>query len=292
MFDVSVDNMTNDYDYRVIPNATLSFGSHPRYLMEEKLATTVFVPVVYITLEAIRESRGKEGILASRIVERVKNMVSYNEIPNVEGLQLDCDWTPSTRKSFFALCDSVKAQFGRYNLPWNLSSTIRLHQLSSSPPPVDYGVLMVYNTGKFNDPDEPNSIISEKNVAPYLRHLASYPLHLDIAYPTYSWQLLFRDRTFVGLMNGVDLSDEECFTKKDNSVYIAKKTVPYNNTLIYKGDMIRQENSSIDDIRSIQDKIEQILGSEPHSNILYHFDLNNFSTYTNGQIYSILNRRD
>lgn len=184
MFDVSVDNFA--YGDKTVPNATLRIPYDNYYILRDSLSTVEFIPVVYITLDALKAAKGHEGRLAQNIVTRVKNMCSYNELPNVKGLQLDCDWTASTEQSFFSLCDSTRLEITRYKLVWNLSSTIRLHQLARECPPVDYGVLMVYNTGNFSNPDAANSILDEKDVKPYLKHIEDYPLHLDVAYPTYS----------------------------------------------------------------------------------------------------------
>jgi primosomal protein N' len=55
-------------------------------------------------------------------------------------------------------------------------------------PPVDYGVLMVYNTGDPRKFMERNPILDIRDVAPYLGYLKGYELPLAAAYPVYSWQ--------------------------------------------------------------------------------------------------------
>ena len=288
MFDVEIDTDKNTKEDRTIPVGTLRIPYHTYQEYQEKMNSVSFVPVVYITLEALKDSKDKEETRAKNIVERVKNMCSYNNIPNVKGLQLDCDWTATTEESFFTLCEKVRTKIREENLPWELSSTIRLHQLSRKTPPVDYGVLMVYNTGNFSDPDEKNSILSEENVEPYLKYLKNYPLHLEVAYPTYSWQLLFRKRQFIGLLNGIDLNDSTSFSRLSGNQYVALKDIPYNGKTIFKGDIVKQENSNYEDIIEIKNKIENILRGKSHSNILYHFDAKNLNNYTYDQLKNIL----
>ena len=288
MFDVDIDTDLNSKEDRTIPIGTLRVPYETYNEYQGKMQSVSFVPVVYITLDALKDSKDKEETLAKNIVERVKNMCSYNKVPNVRGLQLDCDWTASTEESFFKLCEKVRTNILKENLPWELSSTIRLHQLSRKTPPVDYGVLMVYNTGSFSDPDEKNSIISEDNVRPYLKNLKNYPLHLDVAYPTYSWQLIFRKRQFIGLLNDIDLNDSTSFSPKSENQYVALKDVPYNSKTIFKGDIVKQENSNFEEIAVIKNKIENILKDKPHSNILYHFDKKNLNNYTYAQLKKIL----
>ena len=249
-----------------------------------------FVPTIYITLDALKLAKGRETDLAEKIVERVKNMCSYHDddLTHIEALQLDCDWTTSTRESFFALCSATSKAIASKGLPWQLSSTIRLHQLRQSPPPVDYGVLMVYNTGSFSDPDASNSIINLADVEPYLKFLPAYPLHLDVAYPTYSWQLLFRNRQFIGLLEGVDTNDRERFAPAGANSFRALSDVPFRNIIIRRGDIIRCESSRFSEIAPIKALIEKRLARRPHSNILYHLDSKNLSTFSPNEIDSLL----
>ena len=288
LFDVSEDTYAHALDERTVPNASVRIDWPDNYLLEDSLSDKEFVPVVYVTLNALKAMKGYEGVLARNIVTRVRNMCEYNGIPNVSELQLDCDWTKSTEKSYFALCDSVKLGIADLQLPWRLSSTIRLHQLSSDVPPVDNGVLMVYNTGSFNDPDASNSIIDAKDIEPYLKHLPKYPLHLDVAYPTYSWQLLFRKRQFIGLLNGLNLTDTTQFSFRGGNVFVAKRDIPYNDRLILKGDMVRQETSEFEDISNVKRMIDRKLSNREHSNILYHLDSKNLSKYSGDEIKKIL----
>lgn len=282
MFDVAVSDEAFNGD-RTVPNASVRIAQFD-CSEQQQIGDIAIVPTVYITLEALKEARNNEGRLARNIVTRVKNMCSYNNVPNVEGLQLDCDWTGSTQGSFFALCDSVRECIEHYDLPWSLSSTIRLHQLSGDVPPVDYGVLMVYNTGNFNDINAENSIISMADVQPYLKHLGGYPLHLDVAYPTYSWQLLYHKNKFAGLMNGIDPTDTTTFEPMEKNRYRVVRDFPYGKRIIRTGDIIRAETSAFSEIAEVKAAIEAILGDTPHSNVLYHFDLNNLSQYNEHEI--------
>ena len=97
MFDVVADiyPYDNKVENRVVPNASIRICD-PQNRLAEDLAKIEFVPVVYITLEALKAMKGHEGTLASNIVTRVRNMCEYNGLRNVSELQLDCDWTPST----------------------------------------------------------------------------------------------------------------------------------------------------------------------------------------------------
>ena len=289
MFDVVTDTASHGRQ-RTIPNASVVVPQTTyRQITEmDSLKNTRFVPVVYVTLDVFKnlgyDWKDEIDRLASQIVKRVRNMCSFNGVQNVEGIQLDCDWTVSNEEYFFYLCEAVKKQIVTDSLLWNLSSTIRLHQLRSSPPPVDYGTLMVYNTGSFNDINDKNSILSRQAVLPYLKFLAGYPLHLDIAYPTYSWQLLFNDDHFVGIVNGLDLDDSTNFSKLKDKKYLILNNMNYNGLEIPKGGIIKFENSDFKEIEFIKKEIETSLRSKPHGNVIYHLDMSNLSKFKNHEI--------
>lgn len=154
--DVNPDTLSSD---RCVPVATISFNDSLPDGVE-------IVPTVFITPEAIKEWPSFSNFLARRIYA----MCEYNGISPNE-VQFDCDWTTSTRIAFFEFLKNVKIQFEEYYPNIKLSSTIRLHQLSQTPPDVDYGVLMCYNTGNFKDFDTKNSILDIEDVKPYLKYI-------------------------------------------------------------------------------------------------------------------------
>lgn len=285
LFDVTVNPVPSNICERTVPNASVKIGQD---YMAGKLTAYMpeveIIPVVYITIEALKSMKYDEEILADNIVERVRRMCSYHDISGVKELQIDCDWTLSTEESFFRLCGAVKSAVAERGLRWALSSTIRLHQLRRPVPPVDRGVLMIYNTGSFNNPDTQNSIISKDDVEPYMAYLPHYTLPLDMAYPTYSWQLLFRERHFIGLLRNVCTGDTAAFSPGRGNTHIAKRDIYSGNIAIRKGDIVRTETSGFDNIAEVKQLVEDALGSKPHNNILYHLDSTNLSKYSDDEI--------
>lgn len=186
MFDVVETN-----GKQPVPNATIKFEQEIPEGME-------IVPTVFITVPAMEQIMYNDttGVIACKLVERIKAMCSRHDIKNWHEIQLDCDWNEYTGKAFYRFCEQVKKQLGNDIL---LSSTIRLHQLSQPAPPVDYGVLMVYNTGNFRDYDEPNSILRSSEVKKYLDVKIDCNIHLDIALPAFQWYRVFEDGFFQNL---------------------------------------------------------------------------------------------
>ena len=161
------------------PNATISFSDTLPDSIE-------VIPTVYITEDCMHADH--EG-LAEKIVKRILQMNETNDIANVHEIQIDCDYTARSRKRYYDLLKEIRSSLTSHLSPLTskLSATIRLHQLTMEAPPVDYGALMIYNTGDPRKWEARNPILDYRDVHPYLRHLDGYPLPLAAAYPVFQW---------------------------------------------------------------------------------------------------------
>lgn len=154
------------------PNATISFS--------DSLPDSVeIIPTIYITEDCMHKPHKD---LAEKVVQRIRQMNETNNINNVHEIQIDCDYTSRSRKTYYKFLEEVVKLWKS-----KVSTTIRLHQLSMPAPPVDYGALMVYNTGDPRKWQERNPILDYRDVYPYLKHLEQYALPLAVAYPVYQW---------------------------------------------------------------------------------------------------------
>ena len=274
----------------VTPDVTIKF-------IDSIPESVEIVPTVYITTSAMEQMQLKEDFYAEKIYKRVNAMCRQNNIPFKE-IQLDCDWTKGTRKPFFTLCEEMGAYMDSTQ---TLSSTIRLHQLTQSPPPVDKGVLMVYNTGNLIEMTTDNSIFSRKDIEPYLRdnRLANYELPLDVAYPTYGWSVVYylgEDKyIFDRLMKRTDFSSFPALKKIGKNMYEATAEVNFDSSnekwdRIYEGYRVKVERPSTSEILEVKSMIDQQLKNKPHINILYHLDETQFKHYSDNEINKIYSR--
>ena len=158
------------------PNATIAFS-------DTLPASVALVPTVYITEDCMHQAH--EG-LARQLVSRVVQMNATHDIGGVSELQIDCDYTARSRKTYYDFLEEVRREAAIHGL--RLSTTIRLHQLSMPVPPADYGVLMLYNTGDPRRFEERNPVLDQRDVVPYVSRLPGYALPLAAAYPVYRWQ--------------------------------------------------------------------------------------------------------
>ena len=170
-----------------VPNATIEFIDTIPDSLE-------IVPTVYVLNECMSADLDD---LAEKITKRVLQMCETHHINNVHEIQLDCDWTRRTQDRYFAFLETVRNRLKEKSK--TLSITIRLHQLSMAVPPVDRGVLMVYNTGDVTDRTVKNPILDIEDVKPYMPYLKNYELPLVAAYPVFSWDVIFRGNRFIGI---------------------------------------------------------------------------------------------
>ena len=282
-FDVDDDKALpyDDLD-RIVPVATTVFAS-------AKPEGVEVIPTVFLTVRAARyiaHSEGGAKEAAEKIVTRVLNMADYNDLGPVQEIQLDCDWNQSTKGAFYSLCKEVGDLVHPKGI--TVSSTIRLHQLKQDAPPVDRGVLMLYNTGALENAVEKNSIISKRDVAKYIQNKHfDYGIPLDFAYSTYRWGLVFIDGRFKFILHQDDYSDKYIFSPQKDGSFLIRQDFEMEGHYLARGWTIRVEESPIATILEVKKLVKQAFPDVSHSNIIYHLDSKNLAKYTSDEISSI-----
>lgn len=262
------------------PQATLHFNT-PYDLSCE------VIPVVYIIDDCLKN----DSLLAEKVVARVAQFCETNDLLWNE-LQIDCDWRKSTRDAYFIFLTKVKRLLAERNC--RLSATIRLHQFSQPAPPVDYGVLMCYNTGDLTDKKTQNAILSTKEVRLYADKLKDYPLPLSAAYPVFTWKRLFRGNKFVALLRDTDVDDTEAFQNCGDGNYKVLRSfsaVTPDRTVfgmqVFPGDTVRLDYVPADTVNLVKRLLEKNCAGLHKQVIIYSLNENDFSKYTQHEIESI-----
>lgn len=217
-------------DGRVMPNATVRFLSGQPKGVE-------IVPTIYIMNECMTRDVSQ---LDSLLLGRVMQMSETNDIAGVKEIQIDCDWTMSTRKTYYDFLKRLVDRAREKDV--KISTTIRLHQLTQPVPPVERGVLMMYNTGDVRQWEGTNPILDMRDAGPYMRHLKKYDLPLSTAYPVFAWQVLFRDGHYVGIMH----SDDDLPVLKGDTVVERRVELPV--LLEAKGAVGRERPDANDEV--------------------------------------------
>lgn len=231
-----------------------------------------FIPVIYITNETMKNV--DYSLVSKAILETLKNY-KFDEI------QIDCDWSLSTRSNYFNLLEDLKEKLNK-----KISATIRLHQIKyyakTGIPPVDYGVLMYYNMSNIGDFNTKNSILDNEIAKKYHYNFDTYPLKLKLALPLYSQAIQFREEKAISLFEGVEEKDfNNDFEKLENNRYKVLNSHYFKGRYIYKDDIFRLENSNEQDIKiALKDFLD--LSKNRYDEIIFYtlkyknkYDLNN-----------------
>lgn len=224
------------------------------------------VPVVYITNEAMDAIgywwRGEE--YGEKIVDRVLKMAECKGF-EVKELQVDCDWTESTKDGFYDFCSHLQKELHGRGI--KLSATVRLHQVADTLDSlaVDDKVLMLYNTGNLRSPKTRNSILDYKEVEPYLKRLTAKRMeHMQVAWPVFGWGVAFDEQGhFSHLVNSANLGSDSIGT-------------------------VREEWGEMSEIRRVQQRLPE--RANEHVIVLYHLDSINLSKYSYDEIEEIYSR--
>ena len=235
LFDVDWDETKGN----ATPAGKISFVSKPTPSLD-------FIPVVYIVNKTLQKT-SPEAIndLASRILNLSKNLMSSNNLKFTE-LQIDCDWTESTRDKYFQLLTFLKKELAKSNQ--TLSATIRLHQVKYASitgiPPVHRGMLMYYNMGKIDAMSARNSIYNKEDASKYVAYVSKYPLPLDVALPAFSWGIHIRGDKVVDLLNNMsplDFKNNTNFKPADSTQLVVDSSLFFRGFYFMKNDLIKME---------------------------------------------------
>lgn len=236
------------------------------------------IPVVFITNRTFTKLTVSDAQqLAHLLYEKVNSIYSnYNE------LQIDCDWSETTREKYFAFLKELKQLITTKIV---LSATIRLHQIKypniTGVPPVNKGMLMFYNMGNVSDENEVNSIYNKTIAKKYTAYVKQYQLPLDAALPIFSWLVQYRNHQLVELINKTnmpDLNEAKYFSSEKNSSNFKVVNDYYLKGIFYKkGDVLRYEQLSNESLLEAADLLKSNLPDTNRRIIL--FDLN--ETYIN-----------
>lgn len=267
-FDVDWDGKNK----RPIPKAPISFKEIPMYKV---------VPVIFITNRTMVNIAEIEiPAVAKSIVSKVESIHAIHRSFYGE-IQMDCDWSEKSRKNYFKLLQEIKTILGPSKV---LTATIRLHQVKFSNrtgvPPVDRGMLMVYNMAAINDLNTVNSIFDSDIVEQYTDNLADYPLHLDLAFPVYHQNVLFRAGQYIGVWRDKNIFDPKLlpsyFKHVEKNTYKCIKDTFMHNMLIRNEDIVRIEETHLSKVKNVLKTIKNQLKSDTFTIIF--FDINSSHT--------------
>jgi hypothetical protein len=236
------------------------------------------VPVVFLRNEVFKH--GKLQGLAKTVGDEVTRRMATLGATAHE-LQLDCDWTDTTRDRFFAFVREIKKET---RLP--LSATIRLHQIKyrekTGVPPVERGMLMFYNMGKFSADTGDRAIFDERTAANYIERLGDYPLPLDVALPIWSWTVHVRDDRVIDLLQSTDpdeLPRHDFLVPGGLDRFVVTRTAFLHGAVLREGDVLKIERMGPTETRAAADMLAGKLAVGSRTVALFDLSERNLQRY-------------
>lgn len=157
-----------------------------------------YIPTVFIRNEVFLDT---DSVTLKRLADKIESLCTQvlgSHKLQLSEIQIDCDWTKTTRNAYFYFLAYLKQK------KLVVSNTLRLYQYKyrdeSGIAPTDYASLMCYNMGNIKEEDAENSILNKRDLASYLNGLSAYPQPLNIALPLFSWTLLYSNHSLKGIL--------------------------------------------------------------------------------------------
>lgn len=217
---------------------------------------------------------------------------TYRKGLAVGRVQIDCDWTATTRARYFALLRALKRQLS----PCELSVTVRLYPFKypqkMGVPPVDRGMLMCYNIRPFDKLEEQSSILDLATAQQYLEGARPYPLPLDVALPVFSWGILFRGNTFKGIVSHLtskEIARLGYFRRQGERTYLSTADTSFHAFFLRQGDVLRLEQPTCAELEAVAELTRPL--TTPRSRVaLFSLDTTLFSQYSHDQLTEVYRR--
>jgi hypothetical protein len=284
-FDVALDESR-----AAVPVAPISFGAALPVGME-------VIPVVYLKNEVFSDiSKTSSNTLAESVWRKIKLMSAAQSVIFKE-VQIDCDWTLTTRDRFFEFMARINSLAHEYRS--KLSATIRLHQIkyhrTTGIPPVDRGMVMFYNMGKIADSTKRSSIFNEEDALKYVASIKTYPLALDVALPIFTWAVHVRGGHVVALLQDIELDEVASnpdFTKSKEGLFTASRDHFFSGIYFRSGEQIQFDAMSKEQTEQAAKLVASYAPRENGFKTVAFFDLNerNIKNYGWSHFEKILRR--
>lgn len=253
------------------------------------------VPAIFITHRSMAHiSVGELDTLAARAARKVVSLHARVSTASLREVQLDCDWTETTRERFFGFLSRMRHHLAdSYGTAVTISATIRLHQFRhpemTGVPPADRGMLMFYNMGSVGELAEPNSVLNLSEAQRYLR-AKPYPIPLGLALPLFRWGVVYRDDRLMHLINDLGaeaLADTARFEKVAAEQYQVNRNTFLDGYYLYQGDHLRLEGVDIDSLRRAAQLLQPLDWPSGLALAWYHLDSSTLSRFSVSELRSV-----
>ena len=274
------------------------------------------IPVVFIHPDVFKYAqKGSADKLARRVLSRsldhIRNRMLYADYrePSAEDsaklrsgemhsfakvkpvrerineIQIDCDWTESSRDQYFEFLKALKKAAGDIQV----SVTLRLYPFrypeKAGVPPADKAVLMCYNMGDLKEQSVTNSILDKDVLESYLKPAKEYPLQLDVALPAFNWAVKYRHGQFIGLIrSSAEISavaGASKATDKSSQLRTVTADTVIGNYFYRYGDIVKIENPDAASLGNAAGLIKQLLPGKINRIVFFDASSYHLNSYRN-----------
>jgi hypothetical protein len=253
---------------------------------ENSMINCEIIPTIYIKNIVFKKSSEKDLDKLADNVNFLINKYSKEKFDSatVSEIQIDCDWTASTKDKYFYFLKKLKPVAQK-----EISCTLRLYPYKypdkMGVPPVDKVTLMCYNLINPLEDDSKNSILDLNELKSYLNTDKKYPLHMDVALPLYSWMQVYQNNQFTGVLyNGGELK-KSLKPIKPLWFEVTKDTVIDYKNYLRVGDKIKYEEITASQVDQAIAIIKKNVKLDKEITVtLFHLDENQLKNYTDAEI--------
>jgi hypothetical protein len=251
------------------------------------------VPTVFILNSVFKEP----GLKTREMAKDILFLISKKHQENMQGfsspkeIQIDCDWTESTKKVYMRFLRELKQEMKKKQSLENtqLSATLRLYAYKFPDRmgvlPVDRAMLMCYNLLTPRESGKRNSILDLEELKKYLIGADAYPIPLDVALPTYSNVQVFQNKQFKSLFYKEDSTFLSYLKPLKPPFYLISKDTLVDEVYLRKGDRLKVERVSAKQIRAAIDVINREVYFEDRPTMaLFHLDSDELRKYTHEEL--------
>lgn len=248
---------------------------------ESKKLNAEYIPTVFIVNEVFQGISDTEiKKLVQNIYGLIQNISNENNFSNFKEIQIDCDWTQTTKDAYFKFLKELKSIS-----QLSIGSTLRLHQVkfrqNTGIPPADKVYLMCYATSSPIDETEKNSILDLTLLKDYLKDIDKYPLKMDVALPIYSWAVVTNHLGKKKLINAVSEADLTSgnYKKLSTGLYEITEDSFLKGIYLNKGFTIKLETIPSNLLKEVRSFLDTKIKSD-FDIVYYHLDTQFLTRYS------------
>lgn len=250
------------------------------------------IPTIYIQNEVFKGIQENE---LNDFSEKVWHLITkkYQEnigkIKKLKEIQIDCDWTISTKDKYISFLKILKSKIN-----CRLSATLRLYAYKFPDQmgvlPVDRAMLLCYNLLPPVGSNNQNSILELSELKKYLIGANEYPIPLDIGLPLFSNAVVYKNNHFSGLLHS-DLEEVKSVLKPYKKYWsVVTKDTTFEETFLMKGDKVKLETVSPQKInRAIDIITENVSLSNNYTVAFYYLNYKQLESYESKEIRTFYN---